>query len=241
MGNFNVRFDVALNYNDPEFRFIYVSAVGEAEVSCEGREGSEQDQEYVKTLITYGFNIVATSLSEENVSYKDLASHKERFAEAVNEQFASGGISATSFKLEKIAPDEKSRVRIEQLEKMKAMSKMSPEELAKLQQEKMEEARRQWEALSPEEKARIEAESKRRAEELAEQMKKAKEVAEKMAADGEPVSAKAAFAAAQAEAMKSYAQGGSSTEQAPKSPKFCSNCGSPVSGGKFCSNCGKPL
>ena len=64
---------------------------------------------------------------------------------------------------------------------------MSPEELAKLQQEKMEEARRQWEALSPEEKARIEA------------------------------------------------------EQAPKSPKFCSHCGSPVSGGKFCSNCGKPL
>ena len=39
MGNFNVRFDVALNYNDPEFRFIYVNAVGEAEVSCEGREG----------------------------------------------------------------------------------------------------------------------------------------------------------------------------------------------------------
>ena len=28
MGNFNVRFDVALNYNDPEFRFIYVNAVG---------------------------------------------------------------------------------------------------------------------------------------------------------------------------------------------------------------------
>jgi len=44
MGNFNVRFDVALNYNDPEFRFINVNAVGEAEVSCEGREGSEQDQ-----------------------------------------------------------------------------------------------------------------------------------------------------------------------------------------------------
>ena len=26
-----------------------------------------------------------------------------------------------------------------------------------------------------------------------------------------------------------------------KMPKFCTNCGAPVSGGKFCSNCGSPL
>ena len=29
---------------------------------------------------------------------------------------------------------------------------------------------------------------------------------------------------------------------APKpKPKFCTNCGAPVSGGKFCTNCGSPL
>ena len=43
------------------------------------------------------------------------------------------------------------------IDEMKAMSKMSPEELAKKQQEALEEAKRRWEALSPEEKARIEA------------------------------------------------------------------------------------
>lgn len=32
----------------------------------------------------------------------------------------------------------------------------------------------------------------------------------------------------------------SGSSQKPK-PKFCSNCGSPVSGGKFCTNCGSPL
>lgn len=26
-----------------------------------------------------------------------------------------------------------------------------------------------------------------------------------------------------------------------KKPKFCTNCGAPVSGGKFCTNCGSPL
>ena len=26
-----------------------------------------------------------------------------------------------------------------------------------------------------------------------------------------------------------------------RTPKFCTNCGAPVSGGKFCTNCGSPL
>lgn len=28
---------------------------------------------------------------------------------------------------------------------------------------------------------------------------------------------------------------------AKAAPKFCTNCGAPVSGGKFCTNCGSPL
>jgi rubrerythrin len=33
---------------------------------------------------------------------------------------------------------------------------------------------------------------------------------------------------------------GSAPAEKPK-PKFCTNCGAPVSGGKFCTNCGSPL
>lgn len=51
MGKFKVKFGIDSSYGDPEYRFIYVKVIGDAEVSCEGRDGSEQDQEFVKQLI----------------------------------------------------------------------------------------------------------------------------------------------------------------------------------------------
>lgn len=34
---------------------------------------------------------------------------------------------------------------------------------------------------------------------------------------------------------------GDDTPQETPKPKFCTNCGAPVSGGKFCTNCGRAL
>lgn len=216
MGAFNVKFGIDSSYSDPEYRFIYVKTIGQAEVSCDDREGSERDQEYVKSLIGLAVMETLSSLSAEQVSYKHLVSHKDRFISAVKEQFAPKNITLSSFALMNVTPDEKSREMMAKADKMKEMSKMTPEELAKKQQEAMEEAKRRWDALSPEEKARIEAETKRKADEAVKQMKEAQALAQKMAA---PMAASA---------------------QAPVK-KFCGNCGSPANGGKFCSNCGNPL
>ncbi len=250
MGNFKVKFGIDSYYSDPEYRNIYVKVIGDAEVSCEGRDGSEKDQEFVKQLIGYAVMDTLSGLSADQVSYKHIVSHKDRFVSAVKEQFAPKGITAVSFNIMNVGPDEQSRQRMAKIDEMKAMSKMSPEELAKKQQEALEEAKRRWEALSPEEKARIEAENKRKADEAVEQMKKAQELAQKMAAQNDSAGATAATAAANMAAMKAAALGGApmgglSMQPAPAAPaaapKFCTNCGAPSKGGKFCGNCGKPL
>ena len=127
---------------------------------------------------------VSGALSADQVSYKHIVAHKDRFISAVKEQFAPKNITAVSFNLMNVGPDEQSRQRMAKIDQMKQLSKLSPEELAKKQQEAAEEAKRRWDALSPEEKARIEAENKRKADEAVEQMKKAQALAQKMAAQG---------------------------------------------------------
>lgn len=148
MGNFKVKFGIDSSYGDPEYRFIYVKVIGDAEVSCEGRDGSEQDQEFVKGLIGQAVMETLSGLSADQVPYKYIVSHKDRFVGAVKEQFAPKNITAVSFNIMNVAPDEKSREVIAKIDKMKELSKLSPEELAKKQMEAAEEAKRRWEALS---------------------------------------------------------------------------------------------
>lgn len=236
MGTFNLDFGIDLNYSDPDYRFIVVKANGEAEVSCDGRDGSEQDKMLVTDLIKMGLMDTFLNLSQENISYKDISSHNDEIISAVKEKSAASGVTVTSLRLADVVPDERSSERIKKLEEMQRISKMTPEELAKFQQEKMEEAKRTWEVLSPEEKARIEAENKKRADEAVESMRKAQELARKMAASGDATGAKAASVTADMAAMKAAALGGTAVAAMPK---FCSNCGAPNKGGKFCSNCGK--
>ena len=234
MGAFSVKFKVESSYRDPNYSYIIVNAIGEVGVSCDDLDGSEQDQTYVKNITSLAITNVLSELSRENISYKDLIIHKDSFLSAVKEQFVSKSITVTSFSLMNIIPNERSRNIIEQTDKRKAISQMTPEEVAKMQQEKMAEAQRAWDALSPEEKARIEAENKIRAEQAAEQMRKVQEAAMK-ASSGNDAVANAAAVAAGIEAMKA----GTTVETVPK---FCSNCGTPTGGkGKFCSNCGTKL
>ena len=242
MGNFKVKFGIDSYYSDPEYRSIYVKVIGDAEVSFEGHDGSEKDQEFVKQLIGYAVMEALSGLSADQVSYKHIVAHKDRFISALKEQFAPKNITAVSFNLMNVGPDEQSRQRMAKIDQMKQLSKLSPEELAKKQQEAAEEAKRRWDALSPEEKARIEAENKRKADEAVEQMKKAQALAQKMAAQGNADAAAASTAASMA-AMKAAALGGAPVASAPvaAAPKFCTNCGAPSKGGKFCGSCGKPL
>lgn len=234
MSTFNVKFGLESNYTDPNYKYIVVKVIGETEVSCDDRDGSEQDQTFVKNITSQAITDVLSELSRENISYKDLIIHKDRFLCSVKELFASKNITVTSFALMNIVPNEGSRNIIEQRDKLNAISKMSPEELAKMQQEKMAEAQRAWDALSPEEKARIEAENKIRAEQAAEQMRKIHEAAMK-ASSGKEAIANAAAVSAGIEAMKARTP-------VITIPKFCPNCGTPTGGtGKFCSNCGAKL
>ena len=230
MGVLNVKFEVESNYNDPDYIYINVKANGEIMVSCEDRNGSEQDQQYIQNIASRAITNVLSEISRENISYKDLIIYKDRFLSAVNELFASKNITVTSFSLMNIVPDENSMNRIAEMDKLIAISKMTPEELAKMQQE----AQRAWDALSPEEKARIEAEKKQKVEQAAEQMRKVHEAAMKVSAGKDAV----ANAAAVTSGLEALKEGNAVTTL----PKFCSNCGTPTGGtGKFCSNCGTKL
>lgn len=236
MGTFGVKLGIDTNYNDPDYRIIFVKVTGQAVVSFEGHDGSEQDQSYITSIIATVMNDVLYGLAQEKVSYKDITAHKDRFVDGISSQFEGRGITLDSLDLSGIVPDEKTRARMEQEDKYKALARMSPEELAKMQQEKLKEAQRRWDALTPEEKARIEAENRRRAEEAAESIRQAQELAKQVSGKDANFAA-AGVAAAQAGAVRAAA----GAPLPPSSPKFCPNCGSPVSGGKFCGDCGSPL
>ena len=211
MGNFSVKFGIDANYFDPDYRALYVKAIGETTVSVDGRDGaSESDQVFIKDLVTMGLNKALTDLSSQNVSIKDLPMKSEVIKAAVNEAFAERKVAASSFALISINPDERSRERMNKIDEMKRISSMSPEEVAKMQQEAARKAQERWDSLSPEEQQRIQEESKKKAEEAMEKMKKIQEMAAALSSD------------------------------APLK-KFCSNCGAPAKGGKFCGECGKPL
>ena len=96
MGNFKVKFGIDSYYSDPEYRNIYVKVIGDAEVSFEGHDGSEKDQEFVKQLIGYAVMEALSGLSADQVSYKHIVAHKDRFISALKEQFAPKNITAVS-------------------------------------------------------------------------------------------------------------------------------------------------
>lgn len=115
-----------------------------------------------------------------------------------------------------IAPEEQKA----HIEKTGAQAPVSPhditaEELRELTERAQREAKEAWEKLTPEERARAEAEAaklmEKETKKLHEEMEKAAEFRRRHEA-----------------------------ERAPR-PKFCTNCGAPVSGGNFCTECGHML
>ena len=98
-------------------------------------------------------------------------------------------------------------------ERMETMAEPSREELEKLLEKAQKDYQEALEKLTPEERAQAELRAKKLVEEDQARLQALVDDAAKAAA---AIPAK------------------------PK-PKFCTNCGAPVSGGKFCTNCGSPL
>ena len=92
---------------------------------------------------------------------------------------------------------------------------LSPEELEKMLEKAKKEAQAMLDKMTPEERERAEIEAKKLVEEDKASMQKLIDDAAKIAAE--------------------------SSHKAKEMPKFCMNCGAPVSGGKFCTHCGSPL
>lgn len=87
---------------------------------------------------------------------------------------------------------------------------MSPEEVAKMQQEAARKAQERWDSLSPEEQQRIQEESKKKAEEAMEKMKKIQEMAAALSSDAP---------------LKKFC---SNCGAPAKGGKFCGECGKPL-------------
>ena len=96
-----------------------------------------------------------------------------------------------------------------------AANEPSREELEKALEKAKRDAQELWEKLTPEERERAAAATRSRIAEDQASMQKLLEDARAVAAGAAP--------------------------QERRAPKFCTNCGAPVSGGKFCRNCGSPL
>ena len=98
---------------------------------------------------------------------------------------------------------------------MENVSVPSPEEMQKLIEKAQQEVQAALAKMTPEERAQAESRAQKLMEEDRASMQRLMDEAAKVAA-GDIPKAKAA-------------------------PKFCTNCGAPVSGGKFCTSCGSPL
>ena len=105
------------------------------------------------------------------------------------------------------------------MDEMPKMPNYTPEELVKMQEEALKRAQEAFAKLTPEERAQAEEAGKRLLEEEA---RKHQEMWHTNSRISEQSKAK-------------------ETAQDAQKPKFCPNCGTPVSGGKFCGNCGQAL
>ncbi|MBR5659769.1 MAG: hypothetical protein IKX10_10285 [Lachnospiraceae bacterium] len=105
------------------------------------------------------------------------------------------------------------------MDEMPKMPNYTPEELMKMQEEALKKAQETWNKLTPEEQAKATAEAQRMMEEEARKHQEMMDTISRISA--------------QSKAKE--------TAQDAQKPKFCPNCGTPVSGGKFCGNCGQAL
>ena len=105
------------------------------------------------------------------------------------------------------------------MDNMPKMQSYTPEELAKIQEEALKKAQETWNKLTPEEQAKATVEAQRM---LEEETRKHQELMD---------------------TVKRFTEERKEREAAQNAqkPKFCNNCGAPVSGGKFCGNCGNAL
>jgi len=102
------------------------------------------------------------------------------------------------------------------MDEMPKMPNYTPEELAKMMEEAQKKAQEAWNKLTPEEQAKAAEEGQKLLEEETRKRQEMMDTVNRILADDKK------------------------KEEASK-PKFCPNCGAPVSGGKFCGNCGQAL
>lgn len=108
------------------------------------------------------------------------------------------------------------------MDEMPKMPNYTPEELAKMMEEAQKQALETWNKLTPEEQAKATAEAQRMMEEEARKHQEMMDTINRISAE-------------------SKAKEAAKNAQDAQKPKFCPNCGTPVSGGKFCGNCGQAL
>ncbi len=102
------------------------------------------------------------------------------------------------------------------MENMPKMQSYTPEELAKIQEEALKKAQETWNKLTPEEQAKASENAQRMLEEEMRKHQEMMDTVNRLIAEKKE-------------------------KENTSKPKFCSNCGAPVSGGKFCGNCGNAL
>ena len=99
------------------------------------------------------------------------------------------------------------------MEDFKKLKEPTQEELEELVKKAQRELQERLDKMTPEERAQAEIKAQKMIEEDQASMQRMLDTAAKI----------------------------SERSSVKKPPKFCSNCGAPVSGGKFCAYCGSPL
>lgn len=230
---FQVKFGDKILYPEPDRVPINVEFgySGVAEVSSESGNGGTSEVGYVRSLILTVISDETYKLGKERlVSINDLNAYQNELAGAVKKALKEKGYETHSFVILSLGPTESGRQILSMLEQKRKFEAMTPEEHAKMIEENQRKAQEIFDRMTPEEKE----EARRNVERMMEQE-----------------AAKQAQIMAQVQAIRegrdpSDPSGSNNVSFAPQgadaSPvKFCPSCNSPVGGGKFCTNCGAPL
>ena len=231
--DFETSFGGKTLYTDAEYGMLQVEFAGTATVASESRSGSEKDKEFAASVISMAFTRVLGARDAEPGSYKDLPAKAAMLREEVAKELSQYHAELKTFTLSKIEPTESGRKIIELKERQKQLAAMTPEELAKQVEKAQKEAEARLAAMTPEERRQAQENAKRMMEEEAAKreamLARVREMSESLKTAAQPSSPVQPMTP------------GAPTQDQPKGPNFCPNCGAKTMGYRFCSNCGNRL
>ncbi len=133
-----VDFNEQVNFMDPDYGTVFLTVGGKVEIGH-----NSFDEETLNSIAQKSINLSVMSAMQKRFgkcSYRELASQVSGINEDIASMLTKNGFIVSSVNVTSIAPTPDALEFIEKLDRSRMVASMSPEELAKKQQEAMEQA-----------------------------------------------------------------------------------------------------